>query len=358
MAKININKSGRSFESGKALSPDFRRLIIDKILEEGGDRTTREIPCGYAHIARYFKVVPNTIKKIWKRFCNEYTEERLPVSGGRPLSFSQGDLELIEVLKLAKGSISLAEIWDIIDEIGDAQNVSLPTISRTIRSRLPSGRRYTRKKITHIASERFTNNNILYTQLFVNYINAQDPHHVKFFDEAGIKLSDCVRRYGHSPVGERCVEICRKTPSPNFTLSALCSLNGIEYAKVINGASNTVEFLQFFEEAGQSVNTTTGLPSLSVGDLIVMDNLSSHHYEGGAALEEWLGEMGIELVYTPTYSPDLNPIEECFSKIKSLLTNELVNHVYSIKASVINATLKVTASDMLGYYRHTGYFRL
>ncbi len=62
--KLIINKSGRSFESGKALSPDFRRLIIDKILEEGGDRTTREIPCGYAHIARYFKVVPNTIKKI------------------------------------------------------------------------------------------------------------------------------------------------------------------------------------------------------------------------------------------------------------------------------------------------------
>ncbi len=159
MAKININKSGRSFESGKALSPDFRRLIIDKISEEGGDRTTREIPRGYAHIARY----------LWKRFCNEYTEERLPVSGGRPLSFSQGDLELIEVLKLAKGSISLAEIWDIIDEIGDAQNVFLSTISRTIRSRLPSGRRYTRKKITHIASERFTNNNILYTQLFVNW---------------------------------------------------------------------------------------------------------------------------------------------------------------------------------------------
>ena len=104
-----------------------------------------------------------------------------------------------------------------------------------------------------------------------------------------------------------------------------CLLNGVEYAKVINGALNTV------------------LPSLPFGDIIVIDNLSSHHYEGGAALEEWLGEMGIELVYTPTCLPDLNPIEECFSKIKSLLTNELVNHnVCSIKASVINATLKVT----------------
>ena len=107
------------------------------------------------------------------------------------------------------------------------------------------------------------------------------------------------------------------------------------------------------------MNATTYLPSLSVGDIIVMNNLSSHHYEGGAALEEWLSEMGIELLYTPTYLPDLNPIEECFSKIKHVLTNDYVNsNVYSIKASVFDTTSKVTASDMLGYYRHTGYFRL
>jgi transposase len=61
-----------------------------------------------------------------------------------------------------------------------------------------------------------------------------------------------------------------------------------------------------------------------------MDNLSSHHYEGGAALEEWLGKMGMEFIYTPTYSPDLNPIEEYFSKIKSVLTSEHANNnVYS-----------------------------
>lgn len=109
-----INKYGRTFESGKALSTDFRRLIIDKIFEKGGNRITQEIPCGYAYIARYFKVAPNIVKKIWKQFCNEYREERLPVSGGRRLSLSPGDLELIEVLKLTRGSISLAEIWDIL----------------------------------------------------------------------------------------------------------------------------------------------------------------------------------------------------------------------------------------------------
>ena len=61
----------------------------------------------------------------------------------------------------------------------------------------------------------------------------------------------------------------------------MCLLNGIEYAEVINGASNTIEFWQFFDEVSQAVNMATGLPSLSVGEIIVMDYLSSYHHDGG-----------------------------------------------------------------------------
>jgi transposase len=167
----------------------------------------------YTQIAEHFKVAPNTVKSIWKRFCEDYTVARLPVSGGNTQKLSQGDLELIEVIKNAKGSISLREIMHIVDELGDVEpgGVSQSTICRAVRNRMPSGRRYTRKKITQIAAERLTANNILYTQIFMNYLNAQDPYRVKFFDEAGIKLPDqCTRKYGHSPVGQRCVEITRK----------------------------------------------------------------------------------------------------------------------------------------------------
>jgi transposase len=360
---LKLSKAGRTYEVGKALSDDFRRAIIDKILEKGGDRVSGVIPVPYTQIAEHFKVAPNTVKSIWKRFCEDYTVARLPVSGGNTQKLSQGDLELIEVIKNAKGSISLREIMDIVDELGDVEpgGVSQSTICRAVRNRMPSGRRYTRKKITQIAVERLTANNILYTQIFMNYLNAQDPYRVKFFDEAGIKLPDqCTRKYGHSPVGQRCVEITRKSQSPNFSLSALVSLNGVEYAKVIDGATNTVEFLQFFAEAGQSLNATFNLPSIYTGDIIVMDNLSCHHYDGGQILEEWLTHIGVELLYTPTYSPDLNPIEECFSKIKHLVNEDLVGRFqhHNLKVSVMNAVTKISPQDMLGYYRHTGYFRL
>ena len=115
------------------------------------------------------------------------------------------------------------------------------------------------------------------------------------------------------------MEVMKKAESPNTTLNMLVSLDGPEYYNLIDGATNTMQLLQFFEEAGNCVNLQTGRPCLQVGDIIIMDNLSPHHYEGGEILEVWLAEMGIELIYLPTYSPDLNPIEFCFNKVKTLL---------------------------------------
>ena len=206
---LKHSKAGRTSEVGKALSDDFRRAIIDKIFEQGGDRVAANSRVSYTHIAEHFKVAPNTLKSIWKRICEDYTTTRLPVSGGNKQKLSQGDLKVIEVIKNARGLISVKEIMDIVDEVGHVKpgGVSQSTISQAVRNRMPSGRRYTRKKITHVAAERLSVNNILYTQIFLNYLNAQHPNRRKFFDEAGIKLPDqCTRKYGHLPVVERCVE--------------------------------------------------------------------------------------------------------------------------------------------------------
>lgn len=85
----------------------------------------------------------------------------------------------------------------------------------------------------------------------------------------------------------------------------LVSLDGAEYYNLVDGATNTLHFLQFFEEAGKSVNMQTCC--LQVGDIIVMDNWSSNHYEGGEILKECLAEMGsfsihqfILLISTPS----------------------------------------------------------
>ena len=154
-------------------------------------------------------------------------------------------------------------------------------------------------------------------------MNYRNPYRIKIFDKAGIKLPEqFTRKYGYLPVGERCVEILRKAQSPNFLLSALVSLNGVEYAKVIDGATNTVEFLQFFWEAGLSLNEN----SIYTGDIIVMDNLSCHHYEGGQILEEWFSDIGVERLYTPTFWQELNPIKECTSKANM---SKAIGYIYN-----------------------------
>lgn len=139
------------------------------------------------------------------------------------------------------------------------------------------------------------------------------------------------------------MEIIRKVESPNATLNLLISVNGPEYFNIVDGATNTIHFWNFFFEASQAANATTGRPALEVGNIIVMDNLAVHHYEGGTVLEEFLAEMGIELIFTPTYSPDLNPIELCFNKIETELNGHYSNDVRNnLKLAVTEAICRVT----------------
>lgn len=355
MEALKVNKFGRTYRPGMALSTEMRAIIIDRIVEEGGDRRTGFIPRPFKYFAEELRIHVNTVKSVWSKFCEEYCIIPAKRGGEKWSKLSEDDLALIELLKIEKPSTSLAEIISCLDEMANVQ-VSMSAVSNALKHRLPSGP-YTRKKITKIALERFTHTNMFYTQLFINYLATKDPRRIKFFDEAGVKLPDAASRlYGHSSAGTRCVEISKKTETPNLTLNMLVSLDGPEYYNILNGATNTLSFLEFFEETGNAVNIQTGRPCLQVGDIVVMDNLTLHHFEGGEIIEDWLNEMGIELLYTPTYSPDLNPIELCFNKIKPILNGELQELTETnTKLAIAEAVEKITAQDMAGFYGATAY---
>lgn len=354
---MNVNKKGRLYAPGKACDIDLRGLIISKCLEHGGDPANYFLPVAFNTVALETGVAINTVRKIWHQFCTTRTVAASPKGGDICSKLSAGDLELIETLKTIRGSISLRELHAVLADIGDVQDISLSSLSKAIKSKLLSGKKYSRKKITHVATERFTHENMVYTQLFINYLSSKDPSKIKFFDEAGIKTPDCSTRiYGNSPVGERCVEISRKVESPNYTLNSLISLNGAEYYNIIDGPTNTIEFWNFFEEAANATNITNDRPALEVGDIVVMDNLAVHHYEGGEALEEYLADMGIELIFTPVYSPDLNPIELSFNKVKCLLNGLLADLVKeNLKLAVGEAVEAVSSADARNFYAATAY---
>ncbi|XP_068675165.1 uncharacterized protein [Montipora foliosa] len=98
-------------------------------------------------------------------------------------------------------------------------------------------------------------------------------------------------------------------------------LEGVLYANTLDGASNTLEFLNFFDEATKATQIN-GNPVFMAGDILVLDNCAIHRNAGGFALGQWLDTMGIDVVYLPTYSPELNPVEFAFNKLKIALKME------------------------------------
>ena len=167
------------------------------------------------------------------------------------------------------------------------------------------------------------------------------------------------KRYGHSPVNSGCVELGRHLKSPNITLNFLAGLEGVLYANTLDGASNTLEFLNFFDEATKATQIN-GNPVLMAGDILVLDNCATHHNAGGFALGQWLDTMGIDVVYLPTYSPELNPVELAFNKLKIVLKMEEMRLLVeaNLHAAVYSALDQITANDMRGFYRETGYIAI
>jgi transposase len=128
------------------------------------------------------------------------------------------------------------------------------------------------------------------------------------------------------------------------TLIAALGIGGIRCSTVVNAAINRDVFEAFVEHVL--------VPVLRSGDTVIMDNLSSHK---GARIREMIEGVGAELRYLPPYSPDMNPIEMVFSKIKQLLRSLAYRTKDALWGSMQSVLDKVTPSDALNCYRHAGY---
>ena len=167
---MKTSKRGQTFESGKSLSTDLRRSIIDEIVLGGGNVITGYFPGHYKAVASRFCVARSTVRKIWKRYCEVFSEEAQAKGGANRNreKLMEEDLELIKALKVRRGSITLREICDELQAIGGIDgNISSSTICRIIRNKMPSGKPYSRKKVTRLAKERFTHTSMVYTRWFV-----------------------------------------------------------------------------------------------------------------------------------------------------------------------------------------------
>ena len=152
------------------------------------------------------------------------------------------------------------------------------------------------------------------------------------------------RRHGRSPKGERLVCHAPYGHWHTTTMIASVRLDGTTACMTIEGATNTEVFYAYVRQVLA--------PSLRRGDIVVMDNLGAHKNERTLALIE---AVGAEVRFLPAYSPDLNPIELMWSKVKALLRKAQARNLPDLLAAIASALNAVTPQDALGWFAHCGY---
>lgn len=170
-----------------------------------------------------------------------------------------------------------------------------------------------------------------------------DPERLVFLDEMGIR-TDLTRLRGWADGGERLVEAVPGGRWETNTLIHAIALDGTRAAMVIDGPVDSASFAGFCE--------WLLAPSLLPGDIVVMDNLSSH--KSIRAIEA-IETVGAQVAFLPPYSPDLNPIENIFSKLKQLLRGLRPRKLRQIVSAVLKAIAQITIGDMEAVFAHCGY---
>lgn len=170
-----------------------------------------------------------------------------------------------------------------------------------------------------------------------------DPESLVFVDECGVHTS-LAPIYGYAPKGERLYLPVPRSRGKNTTLISSMSVEGMGPSLAVEGATTAAVFKAYVEQVL--------VPSLSPGQIVVMDNLGAHR---PARIRKLLEEAGCELLYLPPYSPDFNPIEEAFAKIKATLRRVAARGKGALVEAMGEALSAVSSEDALGYFEHAGY---
>jgi len=164
-----------------------------------------------------------------------------------------------------------------------------------------------------------------------------------FLDETGADTK-MARRYGRTWRGHRLVAHVPHGHWKTTTFIAALRFTGLAAPLVVDGPMNGAVFLAYVQQHLA--------PTLRPGDLVILDNLSAHKVAG---VRDALEAVGAQFIYLPPYSPDLNPIEQVFAKLKTLLRSAAERTVGALEATIGRLLNHFSASECQNYIRHSGY---
>ena len=358
--KMDYNCHGRLYKKGKSLSMDIRQLVIEDLLRRGASNVTGFVPRGAkALTAERYCVSERFVRKMWKQFSTT-GDVTIQISGGTELRKEQlrkltdEDVDYIHSLKIMDPCMYNHEVKEKLLQYSNnpelANGVSISTIQRTTRHRLPGGLR-TWKKVNKSAKKRWAPHNILYTEVLFARLRYIDPRTVYFIDECGVSIENGKRQYGQSIVNTRAVSITEHTAGVNYTVILLVGLESCVYAEVTPENVDGGRFAQFMINA-KNAHQDDGRPFLPDGSLVVLDNAGIHTSLANTVIRPYLQNFDITYIFMPTYSPDMSPAEPCFMKLKKLIKTERYKDLLQedIQTCILMALSEITPQDVVGFY--------
>jgi len=175
------------------------------------------------------------------------------------------------------------------------------------------------------------------------HLKQLDARKLVVIDECGSNIG-LTPLYARAPQGARAYGSVPRNRGKNTTLIAALGWSGMGESMIIEGSTNAAAFELYIEEILA--------PSLTEGQIVIMDNLAAHK---GKKVEQLIQARGCQLLFLPGYSPDFSPIEETFSKLKTHLRRVGARTREALQDALCQALLTVTAQDAQGWFRHCGF---
>jgi transposase len=175
------------------------------------------------------------------------------------------------------------------------------------------------------------------------HLKQLDARKLIVIDECGSNIA-LTPLYARAPKGVRAYGSVPRNRGKNTTLIAALGWSGMGESMIIEGSTNAAAFELYVEEILA--------PSLTEGQIVIMDNLAAHK---GKKVEQLIEARGCQVLFLPGYSPDFSPIEETFSKLKAYLRRAGARTREALEEALCQALLTVTAQDAQGWFRHCGF---
>ena len=284
--------------------------------------------------ARHYQVSHSSAIRWTKREAETGSPAALPMGGKKPFTLADEEAwirarvaekpdltgrELLAELNQRGIDVSYYGVWHFLDHVGLSFKKSLHA-SEQDRADVARRRRQWRQHQNKVAAGRLI-----------------------FIDETWAK-TNMTRLHGRCAKGQRLVAKVPHGHRKTLTLVAGLRCDGIIAPCVFDGPIDGESFLAWVVQFL--------VPDLRPGDIVVMDNLSSHKNK---AVREAIRAAGAKLFYLPPYSPDLNPIEQAFSKLKTLLRKENARTIEQVEKCIAKLIRQIDRAECLNYFQEAGY---